>query len=563
MIAMVVLLLALAEGSVDISAVRIEAEGEGLVVRLALSGPVTARVEREGRDLVVVLPGARPAPGLVLPEAVAEIQSLAVEASEQGTRIRVRLEKPLAYEMTHDHGLVSLSIRNAPAPTPVIAPAPSPAPSASPRASAVPARDPESVRDLYAKILPPPFGMGTDGTVPAIGERANDPSPADEGLHFGPVRVVPSMVTSYIDADSALLDTAAPVRDRYFQIEPRLLFAVGDASLGAKRFQLAYAPRFRVNTAFGEVRRPSHLATASLDAPIGSAITLRASHHYARGVLETTEVDPGREYFFQLAPFTRQQTAVGAMLNSGGRIGLDLNGSRDSVTIDDDAAFFDHRSESLAASVNYQVGAVSRTYARYTWSHVPTPAERPLAESSASTVSLGISGDILPLVTGDLEVGYRSLSAPRAGEGGTRFRGTTVAASLRKEFTPSTLVSLLARRDTYPSAFESNAFYVATGFGAEADLALPLSLAFHGAVGWQRNAYQVVAAALSAPREDEIVGWSAGIGRALTRWSFLRADYRQDHRTSNLPDFNTDGHSFVIQLGLGYLGNAASGAAPR
>jgi hypothetical protein len=92
---------------------------------------------------------------------------------------------------------------------------------------------------------------------------------------------------------------------------------------------------------------------------------------------------------------------------------------------------------------------------------------------------------------------------------------------------------------------------------------LPLSLAFHGAVGWQRNAYQVKATGLATPREDEIVGWSVGLGRSLTRWSFLRADYRQDHRTSNLPDFDSDGHSFVIQLGLGYLGNTAAGAAPR
>jgi hypothetical protein len=562
MIAMALLLLAMAEGTVNVSAVRIEAEGDGLVLRVALSGPVTARVEREGRDLVVVLPGASPAPGLVLPEAVAEIQSLAVEPSEPGTRIRIRLEKPLAYEMTQEDGLVSLSIRNTLASTAVASALPSPAPSPSPRPPA-PGRDPESIRELYAKILPPPFGVGTDGTVPGAGDRPNEPRPEAEGLHFGPVRVLPSLLTSYIDADSALLDTAEPVRDRYFQIEPRLLVDVGEASLGATRFQLAYTPRFRLNSAFGEVRQPSHIATASLDAPIGTAIILRASHHYAHGVLETTEVDPGREYFFQLSPFTRNQTVVGALLNAGGRLGLDLSGSRDAVTLEDDGAFFDHRTDSVAASVTYQVGAISRVYGRYTWSHVPTPDERPLAESNSSTVSAGITGDILPLVTGDLEVGYRSLSAPRAGEGGTRFRGTTVAASLRKEFTPSTILALVARRDTYPSDFETNAFYVATGFGAETDLALPLSLAFHGAVGWQRNAYQVVATGLSVPRQDEIVGWSAGLGRSLTRWSFLRADYRQDHRTSNVPDFDTDGHSFVIQLGLGYLGNAAAGAAPR
>jgi hypothetical protein len=557
---MMALLLAMAEAAVNVSAVRLEAEGDRMAVRVAVSGPVTARVEREGRDLVIVLPGTGADAGLVLPEPVAEIQSLAVEPSSAGTRIRVRLEAPLLYELRQDHGLISLSIRNVPFVAPAAVPSPSAAPSASPSA-APPARDPESVRDLYAKLLPPPFGTGAD-TIPT-GPPATETRTLEEGLHFGPVRVLPSLFTSYIDADTALLDTPEPVRDRYFQVEPRVVLDMGDASPEATRFQLAYSPRFRMSTDFGDVRQPTHLATASLGVPLGGAIALRASHHYAQGVLETTEVDPGREYFFQLAPFTRNQTMVGAALSGGGRISLDLDATRDDVKIEDEGGFFDHRLNAASASVNYETGALSRAYLRYTWSHVPTPVERPLAESTASTVALGLAGDILPLVKGEVEVGYRSLSAPRAGEGGTRFQGMTLAANVRKEFTPSAVVSLLGIRATYPSDFETNAFYVATGFGAETDLGLPLSLAFHGAAGWQRNGYQVVAIGLDVPREDEIVGWSAGIGRALNRWSFLRADYRRDHRTSNVPGFDTDGHSFVIQLGLGYLGNAAAGVSPR
>jgi hypothetical protein len=543
MIAMAMILLAAAEGALTVTAVRLGAEGDGLVVRVAVSGPVAARVERDGRELLLILPGARPAAGMVLPEPVAEIQSLAVEEIPEGARMRLRLESALPYELRSEPGLLSLSLR--------------------PLRPIPPPRRPESVRDLYAKILPPPFGADPAAVAPPAGERAPEGDVPTEGLHLGPFRVLPSLITSYVDADTALLDTPAPVRDRYFQIEPRVTVDVGDASAEGRRLQLSYTPRFRVNSSFGDVRRATHLATASLSAAIGPTVTIRASHHYANGVLETTEIDPGREYFFDLSPFTRHDTQAGVTLSSGGLMGLDLVAARNSVHVADEGAFFDHRVDTVASSLTYQFGTVSRAYLRYQWEHLPAPAERPIAQSTSSGVVVGLSGELLPLLTGELAAGLRSQSAPRAGAGGTRFRGATFLANLRKEFTPTAAASLVARRGTYPSSFEQNAFYVSTGFGAEASFGLPLTLVFHAAIGWQRNTYQVVATGLSVPRQDDLLGWSAGVGRSLTRWSFLRADYRQDRRDSNLPAFATDGRSFLIQFGLGYLGQSTAGVVPR
>jgi hypothetical protein len=242
---------------------------------------------------------------------------------------------------------------------------------------------------------------------------------------------------------------------------------------------------------------------------------------------------------------------------------VDVSGTRDSVRLAGDAGFFSHRTDSAAADLNYQIGAASRAYLRYQWDHVPPASDRPVVESRASSVLLGFSGELLPLVTAEVSVGYDHLSAPRAGSGGTTYSGTVFTGSLRKQFTPADSVTLLGRRGTYPSGFEQNAFYVATGAGLEADLGLPLSLMVHGGIGWQRNAYRVLAAESSMPRVDDLLGWSAGVGRALTRWSFVRADYRRDRRHSNLPAFHTDGHVLIVQIGLGYLGAAPAGGVAR
>jgi hypothetical protein len=701
MIAMATALLAASEATVTLSAVRLEAVNGRPIVRAVVSGPTPARVERSGRDLVLVLPGARPRPGLLLPFPNAGVAELTLKDSREGTRIRIRLDKPLDYELRQEPGLMSVTIvpwapvrdvsakvlwpapggrpeeatpaaksatrpvvqaeaapaaeppveREAPPATqpPVereVTPAAPPpleretAPAAEPpvQAAAAPTAEPPlqreaapgaqppverevtptapppvehevtptaqppverevtptapppvereaaptagiatqppapregqlgsaagDVRDLYAKILPPPAGRGPEEGAPAE-EAAAEPTVPREGFQFGPVRLLPMLVTSYIDADTALLDTPQPVRDRYFQIEPRLTFDLGPAAAGGRKVELTYNPRFRTSTAFPELRHATHLATLSLEAPVGTRFTVRALHHYARGLIETAEVDPGREYFFRLSPFTRQQSVAGVVVSSGGRFGLDVLASRDSVRLSDNAGFFDHRTDVASSALIYELGRESRAFLRYAWDHVPPSTQRPIIESHASTVSLQVTGELLPLVRGDLMVGYRHLSTPRGGIGGTGFDGTVVTASLRKEFTPSASLAVVGRRDTYPSGFEENAFYVATSAGLEADLGLPLSLVFHGTVGWQRNGYRVPAVGLSVPRRDDLIGWSAGVGRSLTRWSYLRGDYRQDRRDSNLPAFDTNGHVFIVQLGLGYLGPAPVGGAPR
>ena len=52
-------------------------------------------------------------------------------------------------------------------------------------------------------------------------------------------------------------------------------------------------------------------------------------------------------------------------------------------------------------------------------------------------------------------------------------------------------------------------------------------------------------------------------GRALSRWAFLRADYRRERRNSNLPAFQTHAHLFMVQLGIGFLGSTPTGLARR
>ena len=557
MMALVVLLAALADTPSALTAVRLESADAWPVVRLVLSGPsVPAQVERVGHEVVVVLPGVTISEGVSLPEPLAEVTSLAFEEAASGVRLRIGLEGDQAYELRQDPGGVSILIRPAPAaasppvpaPPAVSAAAPAPAVAASPHPVA-------DVRDLYAKIVPPALTPATAEATTGAPEGSGMNTRPEEGLQLGFLHLRPSVVMSYVDADSTFLDTPQPVHARYFQIEPHLGFGLGARIPlpGNGNLLFTYEPRFRVGTTFAELKHPTHLATLALDVPVGHAVTLRASHHYARGVLETSEVDPGREYFFRLAPFVRNESAASVTFNSGGLLALDLTARRDAVRIDDNAGFFDHRTDTVGANLAYEIGTTSHAYVRYQLDRVPTPSERPLAELRGTSVLVGVTGDVLPLVTGEAAIGYRSLTAPRASGAGRSFHGTIGLLRLKKEFTPSSSLSANAQRETYPSAFEDNAFYVSTGAALALDYGLPLSVVSRIGVGWQRNDYRVPSASIGVPRQDDIVGWSVGVGRSLTRWAFLRVDYRRDHRRSNLKLFQNTGHVFMVEFGVGYL----------
>jgi Putative beta-barrel porin 2 len=374
-------------------------------------------------------------------------------------------------------------------------------------------------------------------------------------LSLGPVTLRPGITLSYVDADVAGLTGPTPVRDRYLQTQPGL---TAEMPFLDGKLQASYEPRFRSFSSYPVVGTTTHMANAALELPVGTSLTLRGSEHFAHGVLETTEVDPGREYFFALGRFTRWNTDLGARWELGGRLGLDLGAGWNQVSFDSASSFFPYSTYSLRAGLAYEVTPNLHAVLGYTYDRVPRPDQRPLVESTAHSVGLSLKGEITPLLTGQIEVAYRDQTSPLAAAGGQSFRGLTTGVSLKKEFRPDTWLDLFVSRATDPSAFEQNAFYVATAVQGGVTVPVPFSCSFRGGAGYQWNTYQTIASAIGVPREDTIFAWSVGLGRPLGSRAFLRGDYRRERRDSNLREFTITTHSLIVQLGIGLFGAAAS-----
>jgi hypothetical protein len=512
------LLLAASAATVVTSITLAAAPGGRTALRVASDDASVVSVRREGPFILVSFSGSL-GPELEAPAPVAPVEELAIEAAGEAVVIRVRVREEVPHEVRRDGPLLTVLFGELPA---HVEPPP-----------------PDAL-ELLRSILPSP----SEPAAPPATTAAEAPSKADarrQGITLGPVSLRPALEAAYVDGEYTPTEDPQPVPDRYFELRPRV---VAELPGGNGRLLAAL------------LDTPTHMVDGALEFPFGANLAVRAAGHHARGTLETNEVDPGYEYFYGLAPFRRTYLTAGARLQLGTRVDLDLGAFHNDVDMDPEAFFFDFTQQGITGSLGFEAAPGLRAALTYAFDRVPTPPERVQAESQAHVAGASLTGEILPLLTGEVAVGFRTQDNPNAGEAGRRYADWVAGVKLKKEFARGAVLQAGGGRAPYPSSFEENGFYVSSYAVADLAFQLPLGLAANAGLSYRVNGYRLPAAGIAEPRRDTIRGWAVGLGRPITRWGFLRVDYRQDRRRSNLPGFETDTHSLLIQAGIGYSGRA-------
>lgn len=523
-------LVVVAAAAVELLAVRLTGDaGRASLKVLTSASPGGVEAQREGEEVAIVLEAATPE-DFPLPPPVPPVQALRLVREPGRTSLRVRVAPEVPFELHREETLVSVVFGE------------------------MGLEETTPASELYQKLFPV-APASTSETPPREAEAAEG-----EGVGWGPLRLRPSLVLSYVDVDVADSETGAPVRERYLQIQPVL--GVSAAFWGG-RLRAGYEPRFRTFTTLGGLGTTTHLFDVALDLTVAQRLELHGTHHFARGVLEANEVDPGREYFFPLGRFNRNDTGASARFEMTSRLGLEASADWNRVDVSQPAGFSGYDRDTFRTGFGYDLGPSMKASMGYERQHVPPNPARPVIEAEADSVFLKVSDDRGPAGSGQVEVAYRDQKSPRAAGLGQRYRGLNYAATLRRVLGVSTLVEIGGGRATEVSAFEANAFYVSNSVRGGLTVALPFELSLRSEVGWTWNRYRLVSSALGVPRADDLFGWSVGASRAFGRRLFLRADYRHDRRHSNLPGYGLASHGFIAQLGIGLLPDKATAGALR
>jgi hypothetical protein len=516
----------------EVRAVRLTTLDFRVAIRVLTSDDVPpGELAREGEEVVVRVAGTAPE-SLALPAVEKPLEAIRVEREPGRTILRVKVAPEVPFEASHETGMLTVVFGEQPAPE---------------------LRGPVTP-ELYERLFP--TGAAERGA--AAEEEGRGLFGAEGGgIAIGRLTLRPYVSASYVDADVLAFDEPVPVHDRYLQVAPGVTASMPlfDGLLAAE-----YEPRFRFFSSVPQVNETSHFVGARLELPVGSRAFLRLSHRYTSALLETTVVDPGREYFFDLSRFSFHASSLAARADLGTRLYAEAEATWQWTRFDEkqEGGFFDYDSRAARVGLGYDIGSDLRATVSYAFERIPPSPDRAVVESSAHSLLGAIAGTITPLTTASVSVGLRRQSNPQATGASDSYTGMTLGASVRRELGRSTSVELALNRTVDPSSYDTNAYYVNNGVLLSVSAPLPFEFWARAGAGYYRNSYPNDAAGLAEPRRDDIYGWTVGLGRQLGWRAWVRADYRRERRNSNLPglDVTTDG--FVVQMGAGLFGQGPS-----
>jgi hypothetical protein len=526
--------LALATGALaappEVRAVRATTLDFRAALRVLTSEDVPpGEVVREGDEVVIRVAGTAPE-GLAVPAIERPLEGIRVEREAGRTIVRVRVPPEVPFEATHEPGMLTVVFGEQPAP--------------ELRGALTP--------DLYRRLFP----TGAEAAAPSEEEESFDRGGA-EGATVGPVTLRPYVSASWVDADVLAFDNPTPVRDQYLQVAPGVT-----ASVPIRYGLLAaeYEPRLRFLSDIPLVNETSHFAGLKLEMPVGSRTLLRLGYRYTRAILETTVVDPGREYFYDLSRYTFHEATGFARVDLGARLYAEAEALWASTRFDEtqEGGFFDSENRAIRGGLGYDVSSDLRATVSYAYERIPPSPDRAVIETSAHSLLGTLAGTIAPLTSGSVTAGLRRQTNPLASGESASFKGLVLGGSLRRELGHSSAIELQLNRSTEPSAYDTNAYYVTNSLVATLSVPAPWEVWTRGSVGWLRNDYPNDAAGIGVPRRDDILGWTVGLGREIGWRAWVRADYRRERRNSNLPGFDVTTDGFVVQLGVGLFGPGPS-----
>ena len=566
--------------------------GDDTVLRFVLSGtPGAYSAVREGDDIIMSI-AAEPLPGMSLPVAREPITALALIPGSS-FRMRVGVSADQDHEVLREVSSLRLVLKRRaavvarPTATPAVDPANplaiptaslSPSPSPTPGSTPAPVSH-EETGDLYRRLFPTTFDPSTVG--------AQDEDLANASNWFSDFRWLglqarPWVSVSYVDAETTQVQAGRVTRDSFWVIQPNLGLGFSPSFLSAREGQWSvnYTPRFRRLIDISLPRLTSHFFDVGVDQPVASFGSIYGSYHWARGVLETDEVDPGREYGIglnrvvdtSLERFRRNSLNLGLKIDFVADTLLDVNVGQTTVKyggvaedapfISGERAFFDYKTRVLNASLRRDVGNNKMLSLLFGVHDTPPQTERAQIEGRGYTYGAQLEGDIAFLTTGRLMFGYRTQKNPKAGAGGQDYSDLTYGAQLLRSIGESTRVGFLADRRLYLSAYEQNGFYVADTLRADLSTRLPGAFFLIANVGQQSNKYKASpqisgTSGASVLRNDKLRSWSVGLSRSVTTWAFLRANYTSEKRDSNLDRFDINTRSLTFELGIGFFGRAS------
>lgn len=407
---------------------------------------------------------------------------------------------------------------------------------------------------LCAGVVLPAAGQDLPSTTAYDSPAAPGRVAADEAIPVGPFLFSPALQLSWQDRDNIFFTPDNEVADNVYLARARFLF---ELPIYESYVQFSYTPQYRDFKNYELIDKWSHFATAAAAFQFASGVTLDLSYNYVDGNLETREVDPGGELLFGDPGFIKQEASLRLGYWFAPRDGLFVEGEWTDVDYDNPDLFFPYTRLFAGLGWQHQLSELLVMDLRY--GRIDFDADdfvgvdNSFRDSESDEITLGLNGQLSPVVAAELRVGYRQTSyIVLPGDPPTEdYKGYVANGFISWELAHGSTLRLDALRSDYPSNFDLNAYYVATG----GSLMYALDRGgFYGQLRglYQQNDYELPDLTTGTVRSDELVAAGVGLGYRFTSILSLWGSYLYEDRGSNIYDFTYKSNVYTLGLVIGY-----------
>ena len=390
-----------------------------------------------------------------------------------------------------------------------------------------------------------------------VGSTRSAPSPnpnPGEAIAVGPFLFSPALQLSWQHRDNIFFTPDNEVADNVYLARARLVF---ELPIYESYLRFSYTPQFRDFKEYELEDNWAHFVNVAGGFQFANGFTLDLNYDYIVGNLETREVDPGGELVFGDRNFTKNFASAELGYWFGPRDGLTVRATWTDVQYDEPELFFPYTRLFAGVGWKHQISPVLVMDLEYGHIEFETQdfegVDNSFRDSSSDQVTVGLRGQLGPVTSTELRVGYRQTGFDvLPGDPPTEdFKSFIADGFISWQLGHGGTFRIDALRSDYPSNFGPNAYYVATGgslmYGLDRGRLFGQLRA-----RYQNNDYELPDPGTGVVRSDDIATVGAGLGYRLSSVLSLHGAYLYEDRDSNISSLRYTGNTFTLGLVLGY-----------
>jgi len=397
--------------------------------------------------------------------------------------------------------------------------------------------------------------------VPLSAQELSDPSESSEGtrvnrdeaIPVGPFIFSPALQLSWQHRDNIFFTPDDEVADQVYLVKARLLFEV---PIYESYVSFSYVPQYRDYKDYDFEDKWQHFVDVSTALEFSSGLTLTATYNYVKGNLETREVDPGGELVFGDRNFVKNFVGVGGDYWITGRDGILFDLSWTDLNHEDPQLFYDYTRLTGGLGWIHQLSPILVMDVKYgveDFTAEDSPYQsNSFRDSTSHALSVGLRGQINPVVATELRVGYGIVNYNiQPGDPPVEdFKGVIVNGFMSWDMAHGSVLRLDLLRAPYPSNFADNANYLAAG--GSLMYSIDRGKIFGQARGrFQNNDYQLPDPVTGEKRSDDILSFGLGLGFRFTNYLSLWGTYLYEDRDT-IYRYSYTINTFTLGLVVGF-----------